>query len=276
MQVRAMVVVGTVPLRRRLVRLLRSHALPMAPRERLDLLGPQRLVERARRESAHLLLVEDVLLPEPSDALCADLGRLPSAPWVLRVSCEPDRSVLDRPEGAPDPARLVVGGGDQELAEVLAELVTQRRRALVARLLQRFGPEPAGPDGEATILPAGASGLTLREARRVALENFERAYFTELLRRTGGRIGETARLADIDPRSLYDKLDYLGLHKEDFRPAAAEGRREGKSAFGNWSPEGGAAGAKGAQSSEQAPGPRGSPHEPQGPGGQGPPPASGP
>jgi len=38
-----------------------------------------------------------------------------------------------------------------------------------------------------------------------------------LLRQTAGRVGETARRAGIDPRSLYTKMRRHGLRKEDFR-----------------------------------------------------------
>ncbi len=45
----------------------------------------------------------------------------------------------------------------------------------------------------------------------------ERAYLAGLLRQTAGRVGETARRAGIDPRSLYTKMRRHGLRKEDFR-----------------------------------------------------------
>ena len=53
--------------------------------------------------------------------------------------------------------------------------------------------------------------------RAEALTAFERAYFSQLLGRTGGRVGAAAQQAGIDPRSLYDKLRRLGLRKEAFR-----------------------------------------------------------
>ena len=60
----------------------------------------------------------------------------------------------------------------------------------------------------------------LRDAKRTWLAAFERTYLERLLRRTGGRIGETARRAGIVPRSLHTKMRELGIRKEDFkRPA---------------------------------------------------------
>jgi DNA-binding NtrC family response regulator len=58
----------------------------------------------------------------------------------------------------------------------------------------------------------------LSEVRAWAVESVERAYLAALLRETGGRVGETARRAGIQPRSLYDKMRRHGLRKEDFKP----------------------------------------------------------
>ena len=56
-----------------------------------------------------------------------------------------------------------------------------------------------------------------KEVRRETLALFERQYLTELLRLTGGRVGETARRAGMEPRSLHEKMKKHGLRKEDFR-----------------------------------------------------------
>jgi DNA-binding NtrC family response regulator len=58
----------------------------------------------------------------------------------------------------------------------------------------------------------------IRQARRAAVDGFERAYLHRLLTRTEGRIGEAARLAGIDPRSLYGLLRRHEVRKEDFKP----------------------------------------------------------
>jgi DNA-binding NtrC family response regulator len=49
----------------------------------------------------------------------------------------------------------------------------------------------------------------------------ELAYLNDLLERTGGRVGEAARQAGLDPRSLYAKMREHGLRKEDFRTREA-------------------------------------------------------
>ena len=55
------------------------------------------------------------------------------------------------------------------------------------------------------------------EAVAATLEAFDRGYFTDLLRESRGRIGVAAQRAAITPRTLYEKMHRLGLHKEQFR-----------------------------------------------------------
>lgn len=59
--------------------------------------------------------------------------------------------------------------------------------------------------------------LPLRAARQKLTADFELLYLKSLLKQNNGRIGETAKQAGIDPRSLFDKLQRHGLRKEDFR-----------------------------------------------------------
>jgi DNA-binding NtrC family response regulator len=59
--------------------------------------------------------------------------------------------------------------------------------------------------------------LPLKDAREDIVVNFEKAYFSELLTRNGGRVGVVARRAGITPRSLYGKMKRYGLRKEDFK-----------------------------------------------------------
>ncbi len=44
-----------------------------------------------------------------------------------------------------------------------------------------------------------------------------------LLRATRGRVGEAAKRAGIQERSLYERMKKLGLRKEDFRRAPGHG-----------------------------------------------------
>jgi DNA-binding NtrC family response regulator len=79
------------------------------------------------------------------------------------------------------------------------------------------------PDGEGfrikDIREEDLLAMPLRDAKRQVSDLFEKHYLGALLRETNGRIGETARRAGIQPRSLFDKMKQLGLQKEQFRAA---------------------------------------------------------
>jgi transcriptional regulator with PAS, ATPase and Fis domain len=69
-------------------------------------------------------------------------------------------------------------------------------------------------------LPSGGSRIApLRSARQEAMRAFERQYLTNLLAAAGGRIGESARRAGVNERTLYDLMRKHDLRKEDFRSA---------------------------------------------------------
>ena len=72
-------------------------------------------------------------------------------------------------------------------------------------------------------VPAEWLDRSLREIRGEITRNLERSYLAAMLRETGGRIGETARRAGIQPRSLYDKMKRYRLRKEEFRPQSPGG-----------------------------------------------------
>ncbi|MFH1730799.1 MAG: sigma-54 dependent transcriptional regulator [Planctomycetota bacterium] len=57
----------------------------------------------------------------------------------------------------------------------------------------------------------------IREGREKVVAEFERAYLAALLSETRGRVGDTAKRAGIEPRSLYDKMKKYGLRKEGFK-----------------------------------------------------------
>lgn len=79
-------------------------------------------------------------------------------------------------------------------------------------------PTPQVMDEENLQVPREWLRLPLRDAREKLLTEFERAYLASLLEATGGRVGETARKAGIQPRSLFEKMRRHGLRKEDYRP----------------------------------------------------------
>lgn len=63
----------------------------------------------------------------------------------------------------------------------------------------------------------GSFGVPLHEARATVVEEYEREYVRRLLEQTGGRVGEAARLAGVEERTLYNKMRRYRLAKEEFR-----------------------------------------------------------
>lgn len=76
---------------------------------------------------------------------------------------------------------------------------------------------------EAAFVEAPLAERPLAEVRQAAIESVERQYLDQLLRRTEGRIGETATRAGIPTRSLYTKMRQYGLAKEHYRPRRSVG-----------------------------------------------------
>jgi DNA-binding NtrC family response regulator len=62
--------------------------------------------------------------------------------------------------------------------------------------------------------------LPWKQVRHQVLESAELHYLTGILDACQGRIGQAARRAGMDPRSLFQKMQRYGLRKEDFRPKA--------------------------------------------------------
>ncbi|MFT7640178.1 MAG: DNA-binding NtrC family response regulator [Pirellulaceae bacterium] len=87
---------------------------------------------------------------------------------------------------------------------------------LVSDLEPEF-PTPQAIEEERLSVPQEWLKQPLRDARQKLLSEFERAYLVGLLEETGGKIGETAKRAGIQPRSLFEKMKRLGLQKEDYR-----------------------------------------------------------
>jgi len=76
-----------------------------------------------------------------------------------------------------------------------------------------LAPDPA----QRMRLPAQWLARPLHEVRETFLSDLERQYIEGLLIATRGRIGEAAKRAGIQERSLYEKMKKLDLRKEGFR-----------------------------------------------------------
>lgn len=75
------------------------------------------------------------------------------------------------------------------------------------------------PQDEIVRLPKRWATEPWRVVREGVLVAAERAYLSELMAATGGKVGEAAARAGISTRALFDKMRRHGLKKEDFRRA---------------------------------------------------------
>jgi DNA-binding NtrC family response regulator len=107
-------------------------------------------------------------------------------------------------------AMLLCPGDEIRLADLprsISDTVTGSERPNLSGLTAGSGRQ----------LPEEWLDRPFREVRREAVSQLEARYIAGLLRRTGGRVGETARLAGMEPRSVNEKMRRHGLRKEDFR-----------------------------------------------------------
>jgi two-component system response regulator AtoC len=58
---------------------------------------------------------------------------------------------------------------------------------------------------------------TLPEVKQDFMDQLEKLYLETVLTHTGGRIDQTALIAGIHPRGLYNKMKRHNLRKEDFK-----------------------------------------------------------
>lgn len=104
------------------------------------------------------------------------------------------------------------------------ELINVLERAALLCAGSEITPDdlPASVTSGAAAGAAGAEwedllDLPLGDARDELVERFEREYLERLLREANGSVGEAARRAGIDERTLYGKMRRYGLRKESFR-----------------------------------------------------------
>jgi DNA-binding NtrC family response regulator len=106
---------------------------------------------------------------------------------------------------------MLLCNNSEIILEDLPENISGRGKPAKMRTESQLNPQDVGDLKEELLQK------TLQEARNEVLEEFERTYLSGLLRLTNGRVGETAKKAGIQPRSLFDKMKRLGLRKEDFK-----------------------------------------------------------
>ena len=93
-------------------------------------------------------------------------------------------------------------------------------RQLVA-VLQRALLHVPGPNIDAEHIEVPQNGHAVLPSYRTAKAEFERRYFSQLLRTTGGQVSLAARVASKTRKEVYDALKRLELEPDDFRSGSA-------------------------------------------------------
>jgi len=138
------------------------------------------------------------------------------------------RTQLGRPIAgvAEDALRALVGygwpGNVRELSNVIerAVLLAPGHEITLQDLpdsLATPARDTAAHSTERSLWDESTFSLSLTDARDQLIHSFERAYLDHHLRLTKGSVGETARNAGIDPRTLFNKMKEYRLRKEEYR-----------------------------------------------------------
>jgi DNA-binding NtrC family response regulator len=81
---------------------------------------------------------------------------------------------------------------------------------------ESFPEELFQDSGDATVLPM-RSDCSLAEARKKAIEDFERQYLKDLFSRNHGKVKKSAEQAGITTRQLNKLMLKYGIRKEEFK-----------------------------------------------------------
>jgi DNA-binding NtrC family response regulator len=153
--------------------------------------------------------------------------RLEDLPWLLGRFLRHFAEAHDREEvnGIDEKAmealrRYSWPGNVRELVNVIerAVLLCESRHISLDELPPEVRRDERGPASSPPLAEAPELlDLSLHEARRRTVEEFERTYLDHHLRKNAGNLAATARDAGINPRTLYEKMRRLGLQKEKYR-----------------------------------------------------------
>jgi transcriptional regulator with PAS, ATPase and Fis domain len=113
-------------------------------------------------------------------------------------------------------------GNVRELMNVIerAILLSKTDEIGIDVLPNSFNGENSGPEATFPGMKSDAAewlNKTLPEVQKEIMGQVERLYIEMALKKTRGRVDQTARIAGIHPRGLYNKMKRLGLHKQDFK-----------------------------------------------------------
>ena len=108
-------------------------------------------------------------------------------------------------------ARHAWPGNVRELGNVIEQAAVLAAGDAIEESELRLAPTSTAPGS------AIAGAATFGEAKRQAVDSWERAYLTSALERHGGNVSQTAEAIGMVRQSLQQKLRELGLRAEIFR-----------------------------------------------------------
>jgi DNA-binding NtrC family response regulator len=123
-------------------------------------------------------------------------------------------------------AQVIVGLSRYEWPGNVRELENLLERAYILENSNTLTPESFPLElfegqNPSVVMPLHAR-LPLAQARKVALEDFERQYLKELVARNQGRINTSASEAGISTRQLHKLMSKYSIRKEEFKQDPAE------------------------------------------------------
>ncbi len=110
-------------------------------------------------------------------------------------------------------------GNARELQNFIRRLLVYTPQEVIteAEVLRLVGLEPNARGGGHLALPPAASPLSYKPAKERALQEFTRAYVTDLLRQTRGNVSRAAALSGLGRASFQKILRRLGIDPATFR-----------------------------------------------------------
>ncbi|UCF83071.1 MAG: sigma-54-dependent Fis family transcriptional regulator [Desulfobacteraceae bacterium] len=113
-------------------------------------------------------------------------------------------------------------GNVRELMNVIerAMLLCKTNEISLADLPDVFNKKESGSEhifSGLDLTPTVCIDKTLPEVQKEVSDQVEKLYLEIVLKKTHGRVDQTAQIAGVHPRSLYNKMRRLGLRKENFK-----------------------------------------------------------
>ena len=166
-----------------------------------------------RKDLYYRLNVFPIEIP-PLRERVQDLSHL-TEQFLKRLNREFQKSILGvHPQVTEALAQYEWPGNVRELENLLERAYILESSAVLAP--ESFPSELFEKQCASAVLPVNAH-MSLADARKVALEDFERQYLKELVARNNGRINLSASQAGISTRQLHKLMSKYGIHKENYK-----------------------------------------------------------